>query len=185
MSTKTIISIVIVAILLLVGISFLAKRDDPLPSAHTNTTMPSNNVDVVGGSSLPAAPNFSLQDLNGQTVTLADYKGVKPVVLDFWATWCPNCQRDMPKLNGYYEKYKDQVEVIGVNLQEKKSLVDKFVEQRGITFPIVLDPQKAASRGFGVRYTNYHVLIDINGNVFKTLPGDISESDIKLLIGAN
>ncbi len=159
-----------VVIHLIGGISIVSKKN-PASETAANTT-----------SSAQAAPNFSLQDLNGNTVTLADYKGVKPVVLDFWATWCPNCQRDMPRLNQYYEKYKDQIEVIGVNLQENKSLVEKFVEQRGLTFPIVLDPASLASRSYSVRYTNYHVLIDKAGNIVKTVPGDISESDIQSLI---
>src|SRR3989344_9646414 len=61
------------------------------------------------------APDFTLQRLGGGTITLAEFRGVKPVVLDFWASWCPNCQRDMPKLNEMYEKYKDDIEVIGIN----------------------------------------------------------------------
>lgn len=170
MKTQNIVIFVVVLVILIVGISFLSKGER------------SPNTTATSAESTQVAPHFSLQDLNGNTVTLADYKGVKPVVLDFWATWCPNCQRDMPRLNGYYEKYNDQVEVIGVNLQENKSLVEKFVQQKGLTFPIVLDPTGLASRSYSVRYTNYHVLIDKDGNIVKTIPGDISESDIQSLI---
>src|SRR3989338_759969 len=67
------------------------------------------------------APDFSLESLSGGTISLADYRGKKPVVLDFWASWCPNCRRDMPNLNRYYDKYKDRVEVIGINLHENKN----------------------------------------------------------------
>ena len=170
MKTQNIVIFVVILVLLIVGISFLPKGE---PSSNTATT---------STDSAQAAPNFSLQDLNGNTITLADYKGVKSVVLDFWATWCPNCQRDMPRLNQYYEQLKDQVEVIGVNLQENKSLVEKFVQQKGLTFPIVLDPASTASRSYSVRYTNYHVLIDKDGHIVKTVPGDISERDIQSLI---
>lgn len=127
------------------------------------------------------APDFSLERLGGGTITLAEYRGRKPVVLDFWATWCPNCKRDMPKLSAIYEKYKDRVEVIGIDLQEDSSLVQKTISNWGITFPIALDPSGQVSRAYGVRYTNFHVLIDINGNVVKAVPGDISESDITSL----
>jgi len=88
----------------------------------------------------------------------------------------------MPKLSGWYEEYGDQVEVIGVNLQESQSKVEDFVAERGIAFPIVMDPRRQASNAYGVRYTNFHVLIDINGNVVGTVPGDISEQDILSLI---
>lgn len=180
MNNKAIISGLVIAVLLMVALSLFSKGQQ-----GSNTSQPQSSNHVLGDSSsgnTQVAPNFSLQDLKGNTVTLADYRGVKPVVLDFWATWCPNCQRDMPRLNSYYEKYKDQVEIIGVNLQENRSLVEKFVQQKGLTFPILLDPASIASRSYSVRYTNYHVLIDKDGNIVKTVPGDIRESDIQSLI---
>lgn len=166
--------LVVLAIILLA-----TKSNDNLSVA---TSVVNQEQAVQKATKVQTAPAFSLEDLSGTTISLADYQGVKPVILDFWATWCPNCQRDMPRLNVYYEKYKDKVEVIGINLQENKSLVAKFVEQKGLTFPIVLDPASIASRSYGVRYTNYHVLIDINGNIVTTVPGDIRESDIQALI---
>lgn len=129
-----------------------------------------------------AAPDFTLERINGSTITLSDYKGKKAVVLDFWASWCPNCRRDMPKLSGFYEKYRDRIEVIGINLQERESVVSEYIESANINFPIVLDPTGQISNSYGVRYTNYHVLIDKNGNLARTVPGDIKESDITSLI---
>lgn len=128
------------------------------------------------------APDFTLEKLGGGTVTLSDYKGKKPVILDFWATWCPNCRRDIPRLNAFYQKYKDKVEVIGVDLQEEPSIVQKFVSDIGITYPVVLDPQSYASQKYQVRYTNYHILINKNGEIVGAVPGDISESDFTKLI---
>jgi len=127
------------------------------------------------------APDFSLKELNGETITLSQYRGEKPVILDFFATWCPNCQRDMPKLSKWYEKYSSQVEVIGINLQESEGKVKSFIDSRGISFPIVLDPGSKTASAYGVRYTNLHVLIDKDGNIVREIPGDIKESDIKAL----
>jgi len=131
------------------------------------------------------APDFSLELLSGGTITLAEYNGEKPVILDFWASWCPNCRRDMPRLNRWYEKYKDRVEVIGINLQENPSVVERYVSSTGISFPIALDPRGSASRAYGVRYTNFHVLIDKDGNVVRVVPGDIREADILSLINSS
>jgi len=128
------------------------------------------------------APDFTLQKLGGGSVTLSDYRGKKPVVLDFWASWCPNCRRDMPKLSRMYDKYKDQVEVIGVNLRESNSTAQNYISSAGISFPIVMDPNGATSNAYGNRYTNTHVLIDKNGNIVRTVPGDIRETDIEWLI---
>lgn len=130
------------------------------------------------------APDFSLSKLGGGSITLAEYKGKKPVIVDFWASWCPNCRRDIPHLNSFYEKYKDQVEVIGINLQENPSTVQKFVSSQGVSFPVALDPYGQASRAYGVQYTNYHVLIDKNGNIVRVIPGDIWESDFQSLISS-
>ncbi len=129
-----------------------------------------------------AATDIALQSLDGTTIKLSDYKGKKPVVLDFFATWCPNCQRNMPHVSALYSQYKDKVEIIGVDLQEEKSLVQKFVQQYGVTYPVVLDPSGTARDAFQVQYTNVQVLIDKNGNVVRTIPGDLQESDLKSLL---
>ncbi|MBI2591078.1 MAG: TlpA family protein disulfide reductase [Candidatus Brennerbacteria bacterium] len=151
----------------------------------------SNNTPLAGTASIQnsistgstyTVPDFTLQKLGGGTILLSDFKDKKPVVVDFWASWCPNCRRDMPNLNRFYEKYKDRVEVIGVNLQERESTVADFIKSRGINFPIALDPSGQASNAFGIQYTNTHFLIDINGNLVRTIPGDISEDDIISLI---
>jgi peroxiredoxin len=89
---------------------------------------------------------------------------------------------ELPNLNRFYETYKDKVEVIGVNLQEKETIVKDFIASRGISFPIALDPSGQASYAFGIQYTNTHFLIDRNGNLVRTIPGDIQESDIISLI---
>ena len=178
-NTAYIIGALIIGVIIII---FAIRPENKVNSENVSSTSSTKIVDVVKNSSnTQTAPDFSLQRLGGGTITLAEYKGRKPVVLDFWATWCPNCKRDMPKLSALYEKYKDKVEVIGINLHEDSSLVQKTISNWGITFPIALDPNDQASRAYGVRYTNFHVLIDIDGNVEKAVPGDISESDITSL----
>lgn len=137
---------------------------------------------IGGATGSKLAPDFSLAKLGGGTISLAEFRGKKPVVVDFWASWCPNCRRDMPNLNSYYKKYKDQIEVIGVNLQESESTVQDFITSRDIAFPIALDPSGQTSRAFGIQYTNTHFLINKEGNLIRQIPGDISESDIISLI---
>lgn len=141
-----------------------------------------NQANVGSSIGNQLAPDFSLARLGGGTISLAEFRSKKAVVVDFWASWCPNCRRDMPNLNRFYEKYKDRVEVIGVNLQEEESIVQDFIASRGISFPVALDPRGAASNAFGIRYTNTHFLVDKEGNLIRTIPGDISEADILSLI---
>lgn len=154
------------------------------------TTVQSPNAGIHNQTSIGSArgnqlaPDFSLAKLGGGTISLAEFRGKKAVVVDFWASWCPNCRRDMPNLNRFYEKHKDKVEVIGVNLREKESTVQDFIASRGISFPIALDPRGTASNAFGIRYTNTHFLIDKDGNLLRAIPGDIQEADILSLIGS-
>jgi len=126
--------------------------------------------------------DFTLEKLDGSELTLSDYKGEKPVILDFWASWCPNCKRNMPRLSSFYDKYKNEIEIIGINLQEPKTTARRFTEGIGVSFPIVLDPAGVAARLFGVSYTNYHVLINKNGTLAGVIPGDIAEEHIVALI---
>lgn len=170
------------AILLVVGLLIFAK----IYTGHSvsgSNPYPQGSASVVGVFPKNLAPDFTLQKLGGSTLTLSEWRGKKPVVVDFWASWCPNCRRDMPNLNLYYEKYKDRVEVVGVNLQENEGTVQDFISSRGITFPIAFDPSGQASSAFGIQYTNTHFLIDKDGNLERTIPGDIREEDIISLIG--
>ena len=147
-----------------------------------NSSQNNGQASVAGAFSNGAFVELTLPKLGGGTINLADYRGEKPVILDFWASWCPNCQRDMPKLNAWYQKYKDEVEVIGINLQEPIGTIQRFVDSRNITFPIALDPKRQASLAFSIQYTNTNILINKEGKVVRVIPGDIRESDITSLI---
>ncbi len=137
-----------------------------------------------GGGTAKAAPDFTLSTLDGSEITLSDYEGDKPVILDFWASWCPNCRRDMPRLNAMYEEYGADIEVIGVNLRESKAVAQGYVDTAGILFPIVLDTKGVTAGAYNVRNTNTHVLINKDGTIHSTISGDIRESHIKKLIEA-
>jgi peroxiredoxin len=177
-NTKVVIGGVVVLIaVLLIGVKMLDNNSSGItPTSEVAYTT------ATGDNGKDEAPNFTLNKVKGDSITLSDYKGEKAVVLDFFATWCPNCRRDMPKLNKLYDKYKDQVEVIGVNLQEDENKVEEFVKEYGLDFPIVMDPNGQVSRSYGVPYTNYHVLINKEGNIAGIVPGDISELHIRELI---
>lgn len=172
--------VIIIGILLIGGAVYASRSGE---NSETQKNKPSTGVTGTEQSDKRLAPNFTLSRLGGGTIELASYRGQKPIVLDFFATWCPNCRRDMPHLNSLYEKYKDQVEIIGIDLQEQESLVDPFITNLEVTFPIALDTQGAVSKQYGVRYTNFHVLIDKEGNVAGSVPGDITDADIINLIG--
>ncbi|MDQ7864296.1 TlpA disulfide reductase family protein [Peribacillus frigoritolerans] len=97
--------------------------------------------DALGGLKIGAkAPNFSLKTLDGKQVELSDYEG-KKVMLNFWATWCPPCKKEMPDMEKYTQQAGDDVVVLAVNIDPEND-VQAFVEDNGITFTIPLDSQK-------------------------------------------
>lgn len=132
------------------------------------------------------APQFSLSDRDGKTVSLADLKG-KVVVLEFWATWCSPCKRSLPGMQALVNKYKNDKEVtfLFVNVFQKeanyKEMVDKFVATNHYTFHVVLDemhdPAKSVARAYGVNGIPHKVVIDKNGFIRFEGTGDLADPE--------
>ncbi|MGG0846481.1 TlpA disulfide reductase family protein [Peribacillus simplex] len=110
--------------------------------AMDNEPKENDEKDSLGGLKIGAkAPNFTLKTLDGKQVELSDYKG-KKVMLNFWATWCPPCKKEMPDMEKYTQQAGDDVVVLAVNIDPEND-VQSFVDNNGITFTIPLDSQSA------------------------------------------
>ncbi len=88
------------------------------------------------------APPFVGMALDGSAMSLADYAG-QPVMLNFWATWCGPCRNEMPALERAAQRYKGKLTILGINQGESRPTIAPFVEEFGLTFPIVLDEEQA------------------------------------------
>lgn len=96
------------------------------------------------------APDFTLNDLDGNPLRLSDLRG-KVVFINFWASWCPPCRAEMPEIEAVHQKYKDKgVVVIGVDIGEPESNVRQYVEQGGFSWTFVLDTTGEVSRDYQV-----------------------------------
>ena len=116
-----------------------------------------------------AAPNFLLRSLDGEPVRLSDLQG-QPVVVNFWATWCSTCRAETPDLIDLYEKHRDTgLTLLGVNLREADGQVQGFVDDFGITFPVLLDRNGQVASTWRIGGPNNGVpstyFIDSNGIV--------------------
>lgn len=135
-----------------------------------------------------AFTDFSMLDVDGETRKLSDFVGNgKVVLLDFWASWCPPCIRDMPHLVDLYARYKDKnFEIIGVSLDSKKEAWMKGIQDHGITWPQLSDLkywENAGAKLYGVNSIPHTVLIDSNGIIVgKYLRGEELELKITELI---
>jgi len=112
------------------------------------------------------APDFTLTGLDGKPVHLAALRG-KPVIVNFWATWCPPCRAEMPELEKLWQDYhQGDVMLLGVDQGESASTVDQFArEVVGVHFPLVLDTRLAVSARYGVRALPTTFFIDAQGRI--------------------
>lgn len=117
------------------------------------------------------APEFTLKNLDGESVSLSDMKG-SYVFLNFWATWCPPCREEMPSMDTMYHELSDiDFEVLAVDLQESEQTVRTFVESNKYTFPVLLDSRGRVGSQYNVRSIPTTYLIDDEGFAVAFLVG--------------
>ena len=118
-------------------------------SAHIAYEIEAEEIEV--NSELKVAEDFTLTTLQGEQVTLSDYKG-KIVILNFWVTWCEPCKEEMPYLQSFAEEHPD-VAVLAVNLTSMDlgmDIVKQFVDVFGLTFPILLDEADVVGKKYNI-----------------------------------
>ena len=109
------------------------------------------------------APDFTLADLDGNQVSLSDFRG-KTVFINFWATWCPPCREEMPAIEALYQQYKDKdVVVLGVDILETEGEVRQFVEEGGYSWTFVIDTTGEVTASYGVPAIPTSFFIDKEG----------------------
>lgn len=112
------------------------------------------------------APDFTLPQLDGGSLTLSDFKG-KVIIVNFWATWCPPCRMEIPDFVYLYENYKDKgLVIIGVNLDRGDARsVKQFSEKYKINYPVVLGNGKVTQDYGGIRAIPTTFIIDTKGDI--------------------
>ena len=130
---------------------------EPPELSHSLTALPAPGV----------ADNFLLEDMDGRRHALQDYRG-KVVLINFWATWCPPCVKEMPSLERLYRQLSDQpFVVLAINQWENSDHVFAFMGQIDLfpSFPILFDPDSSVSEAFGVKGLPTSFLLDADGRV--------------------
>jgi peroxiredoxin len=132
-----------------------------------------------------AAPAFTLTDLNGKAVSLADFRG-KVVILDFWATWCPPCKKEIPDFVDLQKSFGAQgVQVVGIALDDLDK-VKAFTQQNGINYPVLLGTQDITVKYGGIDGIPTTFVIDRKGKIVNRFEGfrprSVFEAEIKKLL---
>lgn len=142
----------------------------------------------VSKASAGNAPKFSLETLYGNTFNLDDLNG-KIVILDFWATWCPPCRKELPLINEFYNSYGNTNDVIllTVNSENELQKVKDFIKEKNYDFPVLLDNDGKVASEYGVEGIPCVFVIDKDGNIDKKYLGydpeiiNVLESDVQRL----
>jgi peroxiredoxin len=124
-----------------------------------------------------AAPGFTLETLDGETRTLSDLQG-QVVIVNLWATWCPPCRAEMPALERVWQEYRDDgLLVLAINQRESANRVRAFVDELGLTFPVLLDRDGAVGFRYQLRAYPTTFFIDRDGIIRDVvLGGPMSEA---------
>ena len=139
-----------------------------------NEPMPVTTAPYVGN----LAPDFTLQTFDGRAVTLGDYTagGGTPVVLNFWATWCPPCRVEMPYFENVSNLYDGEVAILGLNQAESAAIISDYARDHGLTYPLLVDEDMRVNNLYGVLNLPTTIFIDKNGVVREVLIGTISQA---------
>ncbi|MBR3935814.1 MAG: TlpA family protein disulfide reductase [Oscillospiraceae bacterium] len=160
MNKKKIIIIALCTVLLfsaaVFGYNYLSENYQPkgedLSGTVSEPEQPEENEPETPAEDIIMAPDFTVYDAEGNAVKLSDFSG-KPVVINFWATWCGYCVREMPAFEKIAAEYSDEVVFMLINVtdgqQETKEEALAFIEEKGYTFPVYYDTDLSATMAYG------------------------------------
>ncbi|HEY4432659.1 MAG TPA: TlpA disulfide reductase family protein [Paenibacillus sp.] len=178
---KNIIVIVILIGLVAWGINDTMKKKDERQASLASSEQAIEGMDMssitVGINQGDIAPDFELNTPDGESLKLSDFRGQK-VIVNMWATWCPPCRVEMPDMQKFYEKYKDEnATIIAVNMTSSEKSLDSipnFLDEFGITFPVVLDEHNKVGEIYQVYALPTSLIIDSKGIIQQKISGPMN-----------
>jgi len=132
----------------------------------------------------PAA-DFTLSSLDGEQVSLADYRGKKKVVLSFWASWCGPCRMELPVLANFYKKYhKDSsdFEILAISIDDDREAAEAYAAKAKLPFPVLLDPDSKAADLYSVDGIPTLFIVDTQGKIIEGITGMNPAIEVQLAL---
>ena len=163
---------VMLSIMLTSGLLLAGCQSSPEPQDQTNPTT-TNGAPEIGN----LAPDFQLDSLEGDVVSLTGVRG-NPIMLNFWATWCPPCRDEMPYLQQIYDEWTSQgLTVLTIDMGEERERVIEFLETYNLSLPTLLDTEQEIAQMYNIRAIPTTFFIDRNGIIQKIKVGSFRNRD--------
>lgn len=184
-SEKSIVRLILIllAVLVAAGVLYTVLSDRFAP---TTITPVSDAAETVDPEDLPAATDFQMEDAEGNVIKLSDFIGEKPVIVNFWASWCPPCRAELPDFDKAFQEYGDQIHFLMVNLtdgaQETRATAQALIDSEGFTFPVYFDTMGQASAGYSLYSIPVTLAISADGKLLSHQVGALSEAAVNQLV---
>ncbi|MGV8118849.1 MAG: peroxiredoxin family protein [Candidatus Xenobiia bacterium LiM19] len=163
---RTAIFLILISAFIIAGCGNPREKAGPELSATPSVTDTSTATVTPEVTPKADAKDFSLKDLKGNTVTLAELKGKKVVLLVFWATWCSYCKEEVPSLISLSDSLKGRdFQILAVSIREKEKTVSAFIEKNKIPYTVIIDPDGKVAQDYGVIGVPTNIIIDKNGKI--------------------
>ena len=133
----------------------------------------------AAGVTAQIAPDFTFTDLvTGKTIKLSDLRDT-PVYLNFWATWCPPCVKELPHIQAKYEQYKERINFVALSLDGEQEAPAQFIPSKGYTFPVGYGNEREISRAYNIEAIPASYIIGTDGTIKAQIVGSMDEADLE------
>ncbi len=178
---KILIWVLLFAVLI-AGAWVLYNRLSPSVEADAFVTAPAPESPDATEPNRLEMPDFTVYDFDGNAYKLSDFRG-KPVILNFWASWCGPCKSEMPEFQKFYDTYGSQIHFLVVNLtdgyQETKASASAYITEQGYTFPVYYDTDMEGAIAYGVNAVPVTYFIDAEGCYVAGAQGALNASRLQ------